>query len=123
MSVGTAVKVFNMKFLPMLSYGLDRVWKHLTVENFRSLEPCFCTFMKRVLSLHKSTKNRFVYLLADCPPSVEVMRQRLRILPTISFTEFVDSIREKNSAVVAEVGDLNILSNRSLWAECARGDR
>src|SRR5580693_5943219 len=100
MSVGTGVKVLNMKFLPMLSYGLDRAWKHLTVENFRSLERCFCTFMKRVLSLHKTTKNRFVYLLADCPPSVEAIRKRLWVLPTRSFTEFLDSVREKNIAVL-----------------------
>lgn len=117
LSVSTAVALFNLKIIPMLSYSLDRVWGHLTESCFESLEKSFCTYMKRVLCLHPKTRNRFVYIMAKCVPAVETIRIRLRAPPTEAYARFVSRLEVKVSGAVSEVGDLDVYVSRSLWAD------
>ena len=87
LSVSTAVALFNLKIIPMLSYSLDRVWGHLSESCFKTLEGCFCTYMR----------NRFVYIMANCIPAVEPIRNGLKALPSESFTQFVLGLQVKVS--------------------------
>ena len=108
LSVGTAVRLFELKLLPMLSYGLGRVWKHLTTSNFAALERCFCTYMKRVLCLHRTAKNSFIYLLAEYPLAVEVMRVSLNAPVTDTFQSFRAEWEVKVAAAATEVLQLDV---------------
>lgn len=52
-----------------------RLRKRLSVRNFKHVERCFCTCIKRVFWMHESTRNRYVYVLADVgTPVPDIMR-------------------------------------------------
>ena len=89
LSVDTGVKLFLIKALPKLSYGMGRLWKHLTPKNFQEFEKCFCVYLRRVVSVHKSSQNWFLYVLADMDrPFVGIMRTTLKAEISPTFTDF-----------------------------------
>ena len=93
LSIETAIKLFELKLLPQVSYGLERLWEYLTTANLRTLERSFTVFMKRTLRLSRSSKSRYVYLMADTVPMVETIRARVKGSRTQAFEEFISSWR------------------------------
>lgn len=123
LSVNAALKLFALKAVPMMSYGLGRVWGHLSLADIRLLEKCFCTFMKRVLGLSNKSRSRFVYLLADCGAIVELVRSRLKAPITEPFNQFMIEWHLKVAEAKQEVGHLDVFLARELWEGRACSDR
>ena len=115
LSLSAATKLFALKAVPMMSYSLGRVWKYLSLADFRLLEGCFCTYMKRVLCLSMTARSRFVYLLADCGPIMEAIRSRLKAPITESFSQFLSEWCPKVAEATEEVGLLDVFLLRDLW--------
>ena len=117
LSIATAVKLFLIKALPKLSYGMGRVWKHLTLKNFLEFERCFSAYLKRTFRVHRSARNRYLYVLADMDtPFVEIMRTRLRVENTPAFLEFVAQWKTKVSEIRIRLEDDPILRRRETWS-------
>ena len=111
LSIETAIKLFELKLLPQVSYGLGRLREHLTIANFRTLEKSFTVFVKRTL---RSSKSRYVYLMADTIPMVETIRARVKGRRTQAFEGFIFSWKEKTSQARVELSGDPILIQRSL---------
>jgi len=65
LSLPTAVKLFDIKVFPVVTYGVKAIWKHLTRLDLECIEGTKATFLKRVLNVHRKSRNRLVYKLAE----------------------------------------------------------
>ena len=102
LSVETALKLFSLKLAPVATYGLELVWNDLSTADLRLLDSAKTGFLKKVLGLHPSTKNRLVYLLTRAPTLVEEARAAHRLSETTAFTEFLSEIERKRAEVDAD---------------------
>ena len=117
LSVSTAVKLFYIKALPKLSYGMGRLRKHLTLRNLQTYEKCFCAYLKRVLRVARNARNRYLYVLADLEiPFVEVMRVTLRAEQTEEFCAFVNEWKAKVEEARKSLDGDPILQRRKEWS-------
>ena len=66
------------------------------------------TYIKRVLGLHTSTKNRLVYPLSDTPLFVEEIRERFSLTRTESYTQFI----AQREQLIAEIDPPRYLDRR-----------
>lgn len=123
LSVQTAIRLYGIKIVPMLSYSLDRVWNHLTYANFGLLEKVFCVFMKRVLCLHSASRSRFIYVLGGCGPSIEEIRIRLKVPPTDAFNQFLSDWQQKVVVAMRQVRTLDVFHTKEMWEGTSCGDR
>ena len=62
-SLETAMKLFNAKIAPIITYGLELIWEHLTKRNLEKIEKVKATFMKKLLGVSKYTPSRLTYEL------------------------------------------------------------
>jgi hypothetical protein len=60
----TAMMLFDLRILPILTYGIEITWNHLTKRNLRDIERVKPTFLKRVMCLSKHAPSRLTYVLA-----------------------------------------------------------
>jgi hypothetical protein len=49
LSLDTAMKLFSVKITPILTYGLEQIWDHLTVNDLTTLENVKATYLERTL--------------------------------------------------------------------------
>ena len=56
-SLNTAMTLFQQKVTPIMMYGLDIIWEHLTKRNLEYIERVKATFLKRALCLSKTTPS------------------------------------------------------------------
>ena len=117
LSVDTALKLFYVKAMPKLSYGMKRLWVHLTEGNLEEYERCFCAYLKRVFRLAKNSQNRYVYVIAGLDtPFVEVMRVSLRAETTPATEVFMKKWRKKYEEAKGILEGDPILERRSQWS-------
>jgi hypothetical protein len=64
LSLKTAIRLFEVKVLPTLTYGLEIIWDHLAVKQLESLESLKARYLKRTMGLSKYTPSRLEYALA-----------------------------------------------------------
>lgn len=108
-------RLFALKAILQLTYGLNRVRRHPILTSLTSLEHCLTLRMTRKLCLSMRARSRFVYVLSDTAPMVELMRHRLRKQPTRSFEQFMVNYEEKMCQARVEIRDLDVLRQSHLW--------
>lgn len=117
LSMRVANRLFDIKVAPSATYGAPLIWGHLSCNDFMTLEKCKAAFLKRVMGLHVSTRNRLVYLLADTPLLVEDLQRTFKLPPTTAFKEFIKEWESK----MAEI-DPDFLTSTAMtssdWRSC-----
>ena len=114
LSIATALELFHMVISPAASYGIAVCWEKLTVSDIALLDRIKPTFLKRVLGLHRSALNRFVYLLVDTPLYVEELTKQFGLRETEAYTKFLRIYEEKLASVDGGLFD-TIGMNSSDW--------
>ena len=76
-----------------------------------------------VLYLSLTARSRFIYLLADCGPIVEMIRSRLKAPTTEPFSQFMAEWHQKVAEASQEVGHLDVFLLREMWAGRACASR
>lgn len=66
-SVKTALKLFNIKVLPVLSYGLKEIGPRLDARHLLQLDTVFSAYLKRVLGLARGASATLCHALVDLP--------------------------------------------------------
>ena len=66
LSLKTALALFDLKILPSAAYGVPLIWDKLTESDLVVLDRVKTTFRKQVMGVHRTARNRKVYLLAGC---------------------------------------------------------
>lgn len=77
LSLDTALTLFKLKIMPILTYGIEIIWDHLKKANLKDLEKVKGVFLKKALCLSKYTATRLVYIIARVPFLVEELRQNM----------------------------------------------
>ena len=89
LSLNTALKLFDLKISPIVTYGIQLIWPHLSLTDFRSLEKIKTLYLKRALCLSKYTKSRFTYKLAKCDFYVREIQIQMSLPETDAFKKFI----------------------------------
>jgi hypothetical protein len=89
LSIRCAKKLFNLKFSPMASYGLEVVWPHLKVSDFEKIEKVKSRYFKKVMGVSKYNKNTYTYRLVEEDLFVRELRQRFDLPETNNYVNFV----------------------------------
>lgn len=103
LSVETALRLFDLKIAPTACYGIEVIWEKLTTPNMETLNRVKATFLKRVLGLHNSTRNRFAFLLANSPLFIEDLVRRYKLPPTEAYTEWIRTWETKFDEVDPQI--------------------
>ena len=64
LSMGTALRLFDIKIAPVATFGIELIWESLTVAKLESFNRLEAAFLKGAMRLHSTSRNRLVYLLA-----------------------------------------------------------
>lgn len=99
MSLETAMKLFQAKILPSLTYGLEVIWEFLTRRQLQDLESLKPRYLKRVLGVSKYTRSRYVYVLARETFLVEDLRMQMLLPATPAYEELLRELREKRESL------------------------
>ena len=102
LSVDTALKLFHLKLAPVASYGIQLIWAHLTKEDLSRLDAVKTAFLKRVLGLHRTTRNRLVLALCDTPAFTAELQSRFQLPPTEASRHNDDEIKVKAKSIDPE---------------------
>ena len=95
LSLRTAVALFDLKIGPTVAYGIQVIWPHLTKANLAALDGVKAAFLKRCLGVHRTSRNRLVYLAAGTPLFVEDLVEK-HILPrTAAYEDHIRTWEEK----------------------------
>jgi hypothetical protein len=54
-ALGIAVKLFRLKVVPALTYGMELIWEHLMYKQLLELEKMKARYLKRVLGVSQHT--------------------------------------------------------------------
>ena len=88
LSLGTALRLFDLKIAPVASYGIQIIWEHLTAPQ-----------LERVLGVPLHTRNHLVYLTTDSCLFIEDLLARFYLPKTTAFQEFLKNAEIKMSEV------------------------
>ncbi|CAB3375787.1 Hypothetical predicted protein [Cloeon dipterum] len=88
LSLECAKRLFEIKFSPIASYGVEIIWEYLSVEDFAKLENVKPRYFKKVMGCSKYNKNTYVYLLADEELFVSDLRKKHNLPETENYQKF-----------------------------------
>jgi Reverse transcriptase (RNA-dependent DNA polymerase) len=88
-SLQAALKLFDLAISPVASYGIEAIWPYLNKNELLKLETVKSRFLKRVLSLSKYTKSRFVYELAETDLLVHDLQNKYSLPDTTEYDKFM----------------------------------
>jgi hypothetical protein len=77
LSLQTTIKLVSAKITPILTYRLEQIWVHLTVNDPTTLQNVKATYLNRALRLSSLTAFRLAYTTAREPILVEEIRNNL----------------------------------------------
>ena len=97
LSLDTAVTLFKLKIMPILTYGIEITWDHLKKANLKDLEKVKGIFLKKALCLSKYTPTRLVYIIARVPFLIEELRQNMPY--TEAYGALLKELQEKREDV------------------------
>ena len=95
LSLTTALSLFRMRIAPVASYGIQIIWKHLTLYDLIDLDKVKSRFLKRTLGVHKTARSRLVYLLTNEISFVEELRNQFDLEETQAYEQFIIQFHEK----------------------------
>jgi len=102
LSLKTALELFDIKIAPCASYGIQLIWVRLSKRDLEKLDRVKSAFLKRVLGLHVSSRNRLVYLMAGTSMFVEDLQRRFSLDETPAFKLFIEEAEIKMATIEPE---------------------
>ena len=126
LSLETALNLFKTRIIPILCYGIEVIWSHLTENNLNTLEKVKATYLKRIFGVSKTTRSRLVYLLAREPFLLEDIKLRYMLQHTRALGNQMKTMEEKRADVWPEFYDTGAMTDRTWttsncgtsWLDC-----
>jgi hypothetical protein len=87
-SIETGLKLLNLKIAPILSHGIEVNWKYPSKSDYHVLEQGKDCFVRKLLSVDKSTRTRFTYSLVNCNLFVAELKRRFHLPDTTEYLKF-----------------------------------
>ena len=101
-SLEAALKYFEVMIKPIAVYGIECFWSDLSVAQFEILDGAFFDFLKKVLGLHRSTRNRLVLMMCGFPLLSESLVMRGRVEETPAYRAHLNNFYSKCAEVDEE---------------------
>ena len=95
LSLHTAIQLFQIKLAPTASYGIPLIWHSLSLKDLLMLEKVEPAYLKLVLGVHRSTRNRLVYHLTGTRTFIEDLVDSLALVETEAYTSFIKEHEQK----------------------------
>lgn len=102
LALDTAMKLFRAKIIPILAYGLELIWRHLSENNLAILEKVKATYLKRALGVAKTTRSRLTYVLAKQSFLIEDLRTELLLPSTEAYKSLISKLNWKRQEIWPE---------------------
>ena len=83
----TAIALFELKISPIATYGIELIWENLTTAQLEKFDKLKANFLKRAPRVHRTSKNRLVYVVTMTPPMTEELQKRFRLKRTTAFED------------------------------------
>ena len=122
LSTETALKLFAIKVAPTATYGIQIVWKHLTCANLETLNRTKAAFLKRILGLHASSRNRIAYLLLSSPLFIEDIQKQFDLPTTEQFRKCIAQWEHKMDEIEPEFHETGAMVDKT-WQGPNRTNR
>ncbi|KAJ4437583.1 hypothetical protein ANN_17728 [Periplaneta americana] len=101
-SLSTAMKLFELKITPIITYGIDLIWEHLRKNNLADIERVKATFLKKALCLSKYTPSRLTYILSKEFFNIEDLRYQLLLTSTKAYEDLLQELKAKRADICTE---------------------
>lgn len=112
LSLPTAIALFELKIAPIASYGIQIIWEHLSEVQLDLFDKLKATYLKRVLGVHRSSRNRLVYKMADTPLFTEELQRRFDLVHTEPFRKHLEAWTEKLNRIPGRFWETPALKSR-----------
>lgn len=122
LSIKTALRLFSLKVAPTAAYGVQLIWQHLSVQDLATLERVKPAFLKRVLGVHSTARNRLVYLLTETSLFVNDIRRTFGLQETDAFKAFIRLQEDKMAELDPDIFTTPAMTNDA-WKERNRSNR
>lgn len=112
LSMSTAMKLFDLKILPIVTYGMEIIWDHLNKHNLRDVERVKASFLKRAMCLSKYTPSRLTYVLARETYAIEDIRLRMMLPNTRAYEGLLQELQHKREEIWPDFYCTDAMINR-----------
>jgi hypothetical protein len=89
MSIGAALKLFDLKAGPMAHLGIQCIWIYLKTSYLQNLESVKSRYLKRAMNLSKCSLSRYTYWFADTTFFVHDIKLKFGLPETDCYKEFL----------------------------------
>ena len=101
LSMDGAARYFEVMLKPIITYGIEAIWEDLKQNDLEVIDKCKCSYYKRVMGVHESTKNRLIIIFAGFTMLTEELAHKFG--STVTYNEYIESIERKLSDVDANI--------------------
>lgn len=98
LSLETAIRLFEAKIVPLLTYGIEIAWPNLSLKDVQLLENVKARFLKITLEISKYTPSRLAYELAKETFLMEDLRYRLLLQSTENSSRLLEERKQELAA-------------------------
>lgn len=116
MSLKTAMELFQVKVLPIATYGISQIWNHLTKKQLKEIEKLKATYIKRVLCISKFTPSRLAYVMARETFLLDDLRLQHLLSATPAMQSVIEERKEKERMIWPDFYTTDAMMDRR-WAE------
>ena len=102
LSLETALALYDLKIAPIASYGVQLIWDQLTQLQLFQLDKLKASYLERVLGVHRTSRNRLVYLLIGAPLMTKQLRENFQLNRTNAYSKNRASFERKFEEIDAE---------------------
>lgn len=99
LSIQTSISLFHIKISPIMTYGIEIIWDHLTKTDLALIEKVKSIFLKKTLCLSKTTPSRLVYELTREPFYLEELRLKFQLPSTAQYQTVLNELHAKKSLI------------------------
>ena len=103
-SIDCALKIFNIKLKPIITYCLRLFSDLLTCKQLLELDKIKSMFLKRALSVHISTSSSLVHELLNVPFLSEELQQNNFIFNQLTWTSYLEYREERRKVFIEKFG-------------------
>ncbi|KAJ4434486.1 hypothetical protein ANN_23048 [Periplaneta americana] len=116
LSISTAMDLFRIKILPVLTYGLESVGEYLTYKQMEELERVKAKYLKRALGLPQNARSRLVYELSRETFLIEDLRCEIMLPANDAYKRLLKDLHEKKTSIPEEFYTTCAMQDRT-WTE------
>lgn len=74
-SIETGFKIFKLKIVPIVTYGLSAIAQHLNVKQLKTINQIKAAFVKKLLGVHTSTSSTLALMIVGEHTFIEDLQQ------------------------------------------------